>query len=52
MKKIKTNKYCKRCGSMVEIEKCKDIHYPYYCPNCDENMYSFEVTDEKGGDKQ
>jgi len=48
MKKKKTNnKYCKRCGYKVIKEKCKDIDYPYYCPNCDENMYSFEVESQK-----
>ena len=37
------NKYCRRCGSKVEIETEKSICYPYYCPDCDENMFNFEV---------
>lgn len=35
-------KYC-RCGSLVEIEK-EIEEYPYYCPECDENLYSFEIA--------
>ncbi len=34
--------FCLRCGNKVEVEPVLD--YPYYCPECDENMYSFEVT--------
>lgn len=32
---------CFRCDNEVEVEKVLD--YPYYCPNCDENMYEFET---------
>ena len=43
---------CKRCGSFVELEKDEELkkEYPYYCPRCDENMYSFEtaVVKDKG----
>ena len=28
---------CKRCGTVRE--------YPYYCPKCDENKYSFECKE-------
>ena len=35
---------CRRCNTEVEVEKVKEIGYPYYCPNCDENMYEFETT--------
>jgi len=33
-----------RCGGEVYKSKDKDMDYPYYCPDCDENMYSIEVT--------
>lgn len=40
----------KRNSSLVIILKNNVSHdrsqeYPYYCPYCDENMYSFEVED-------
>lgn len=38
---------CKRCNSQVEEEKVIE-EYPYYCPNCDENMYEFETTIKEG----
>ena len=35
---------CNRCNSPVEEGTEKfDGEYPYYCLECDENMYSFEV---------
>ena len=37
---------CFRCGFPVVKEKDRHIDYPFYCPTCDENMYSFE-TEEK-----
>jgi len=40
-----TDKTCNRCGSIVIVETDPDIDYPYCCLNCDENMYSFEVSD-------
>lgn len=36
-------KICKKCGHKVEIEK--ELDYPYYCPECDENMYQVEVEE-------
>lgn len=34
--------YCGRCGHPVCREnRVKD--YPYYCPDCDENMYGIEI---------
>ena len=33
---------CFRCGTMV-LRELEVPGYPYYCPNCDENMYSFET---------
>ena len=38
---------CKRCGCKVneEVEEELKEEYPYYCPYCDENMYSFEVEE-------
>lgn len=40
-------KICKRCGTEVQKEKDAELaeEYPYYCPNCDENMYSFECKE-------
>ncbi|PLS19312.1 hypothetical protein CVD28_02550 [Bacillus sp. M6-12] len=38
----KETRLCKRCDSQVEEEK-ELKEYPYYCPNCDENMYEFET---------
>jgi hypothetical protein len=42
-----SNKFCKRCLSIVYHEKHGVItnnEYPYYCVECDENMYNFEVN--------
>ena len=39
-----SNKNCKRCLSIVYNEKY-DIDYKYYCSICDENMFSFEVSE-------
>ena len=36
---------CNRCNNKVEIET--ELDYPYYCPNCDENMYEFETHTEQ-----
>lgn len=30
-----------RCGAFAEAEP--ELDYAYYCPECDENMYEFEV---------
>lgn len=40
-------KICKHCGCEVneEVEEELKKEYPYYCPYCDENMYSFEVEE-------
>ncbi len=42
MENIKEIMICNKCRSEVREEK--ELDYPYYCKNCDENMYSFEVT--------
>lgn len=41
-------KVCSRCGSDVLPEEDEELkkEYPYYCPECDENMYSFECKDK------
>ncbi len=38
---------CRRCGSNVQPERDKWLRkeYPYYCPKCDEDMYSFECME-------
>ena len=33
---------CFRCKTVLEKENVLD--YPYYCPECDENMYNFEAN--------
>ena len=40
-------KICKRCGAPVLKETDLELsqEYPFYCPNCDENMFSFEVEE-------
>ena len=42
-------KVCIRCGSRVRKENDKELkkQYPYYCPECDENMFEFEVREDK-----
>lgn len=37
---------CGRCGTEVCVETDKYLkkEYPYYCPCCDENMFSFECA--------
>lgn len=35
---------CNQCQNKVETEVVKEINYPYYCSNCDENKYEFETT--------
>jgi DNA-directed RNA polymerase subunit RPC12/RpoP len=43
-----TNKLCRRCGTKVLKETDPDLakDYQYYCPECNENMFTFEVEDE------
>lgn len=38
---------CRRCASKVRPEREAGLReeYPYYCPRCDENMYSFECME-------
>lgn len=40
-------KICKICGTTVEKEHDEELkkEYPYYCPHCDENLFSFECED-------
>lgn len=37
---------CNKCGGKVENER-EIKEYPYYCPDCDEILYIFEVTETK-----
>jgi len=39
-----TMKVCRRCNTEVEVEK--ELDYPYYCPECDENVYEVETLDK------
>jgi hypothetical protein len=40
-------KICNKCGSEVFPEVSEELkkEYPYYCEECDENMYEFEVVE-------
>lgn len=38
-------RYCNRCGEMVEDTEV-DNDYNYYCPQCDEDLYTFETHEE------
>jgi formamidopyrimidine-DNA glycosylase len=46
-KHITKNSACSRCGCLVELEEDTELkkEYPYYCPECDENLYSFETKE-------
>lgn len=37
-----TRYMCCRCRHPVETET--ELDYPFYCRNCDENMFTFEIT--------
>jgi hypothetical protein len=41
----RTFRKCLKCGSYVKKETCKGLRkeYPFYCPNCCENMYRVET---------
>jgi hypothetical protein len=36
---------CHRCGGKVDVSDVDD--YTFYCPQCDENLYGFEVRKVK-----
>ena len=36
-------RYCPKCLGKVEVEKEKEIEYPFVCLECDENFYEFET---------
>ena len=38
-------RYCPRCDGKLEIEKEKELDYPYVCLECDENFYEFETRE-------
>lgn len=41
----KSGMLCNKCGTEVLVEK--ELDYPYYCPSCDENMYTFETHEKE-----
>ena len=45
------DRYCIKCWHKVEKETIPDLkkEYPYYCPYCDENLYSIETFTDKAG---
>ena len=43
--KKRTHRYCNRCDTEVIYER--KLNYPFYCPNCDENMFHFETYRRK-----
>ena len=40
---VAEGKVCPKCGGSLCIEHDEEIDYPYYCPECDENVYDCEV---------
>lgn len=38
-----TGKICPKCGKTLYIEHNEEIDYPFFCPECEENFYEFEV---------
>lgn len=46
---MKIKRYCFRCKGQVKRETDKNLKktYPYYCPRCDENMFTFETYKKK-----
>lgn len=41
----KSDKVCEHCGGPLYHEKYDNTmdHYPYFCPECDENFFEFEA---------
>ena len=33
--------FCFKCNSKLEVEK--ELDYPFYCAECEENMFTFEA---------
>ena len=42
---MKNHYKCDKCGHIVKEEK--ELDYPFYCIECYENKYMFEVTKVK-----
>lgn len=42
--KLMPRRICAKCGCAILVEHEEDAKYPYYCPCCDENMYTVETT--------
>lgn len=42
----KSDRVCKHCGGPLYHEKYDNTmdHYPYFCPECDENFFEFEAV--------
>jgi Zn finger protein HypA/HybF involved in hydrogenase expression len=40
-KKESDVRFCNRCGCKADRET--ELDYPWYCPNCDENLYNVET---------
>lgn len=43
---LQTDLTCDRRGSKLIKESGPEMRCPYYCPGCNENMYSFEVEEK------
>lgn len=40
-------RYCNRCGGIVkDADYESENEYVYYCPNCDEDLYTIETHEE------
>lgn len=48
------NRYCFRCNKKVKRETVKGLRerYPFYCPNCCENMFYFETYKKRRNGKK
>lgn len=42
---MKNDYICNKCGGLVEVETIVG-EYSFFCPACQENLFSFEVTEK------
>jgi len=47
---MRTHRFCDHCNT--EVERETKLDYPYYCPRCDENLYSFETHPQQNNISQ
>ena len=44
-------KTCPKCGNLLCFEHNDDIDYPYFCPECDENLHKIEINEKQKSDE-